>query len=281
MLDGTQPAPVRRYLWERVLKKSAAGQTTRLVGLMLATYTNRDGTNAHPGVERLREDCQLGSDKTVRTHLAKLVDLGLIHRTFEAKASGRRDLADVYVLTKPAESVVVPEPREAVETTGNSIKSAPEPPVSGSPQERSTYRAPEHPTNEVIDHHSAKRSLPASTRNGDRPIDPDDYEDEHEWLRDTLSSEFDRDLAPDEEAVLYNWAAEGVNLKVIENKIRKLAREKPPQPRVTRENYADLVMASSCPRCKAQPRSQCVGLGWGAAHEERFKHAGVPAHFAA
>lgn len=67
---------------------------------MLATYADRDGDNAHPGVDRLAADCEC-DERTVRRHLTRLADLGLIERTFEGSSAGRRRLADCYRLTMP------------------------------------------------------------------------------------------------------------------------------------------------------------------------------------
>lgn len=99
VIDGA-PTPVDRFTWERALRRLVLGRT-KFVALMLATYADRCGDNAHPGVDRLAADCEC-DERTIRRHLTKLAGLGLIERTFEGSSAGRRRLADCYRLTMPA-----------------------------------------------------------------------------------------------------------------------------------------------------------------------------------
>lgn len=98
VVDGA-PAPVDRFAWERTLRRLTLGRT-KFVALMLATYADRDGDNAHPGVDRLAADCE-ADERTIRRHLTRLLELGLIERTFSGSQAGRRRLADCYRLTLP------------------------------------------------------------------------------------------------------------------------------------------------------------------------------------
>lgn len=99
VVDGP-PSAVDRFTWERALRRLVLGRS-KFVGLMLATYADRDGDNAHPGVDRLAADCEC-DERTIRRHLTRLAELGLIRRTFEGSSAGRRRLADCYQLTMPA-----------------------------------------------------------------------------------------------------------------------------------------------------------------------------------
>jgi DNA-binding transcriptional ArsR family regulator len=99
VVDGA-PVPVDRFAWERALRRLTLSKDTRYVALVLATYADRDGSNAHPGQDVLAADCEV-TDRTVRRHLARLLELGLIVRTFSGSTAGRRQLADVWQLTLP------------------------------------------------------------------------------------------------------------------------------------------------------------------------------------
>lgn len=94
---------VSRFEWERVVRRLTLKSSTKLVALTLATYADRDGTNAHPGVDRLACDCSLNPD-VVRRHLKILREqIGLLERTVEGSKQGRRRLADSYDLAVPAD----------------------------------------------------------------------------------------------------------------------------------------------------------------------------------
>jgi hypothetical protein len=105
---------VDRFEWERAVRALPIRPPVRkLVGLMLATYANKDGSNAHPGEDRLAADCGL-TERAVRGHLAALRDdLGLIERTYRGSQSGRRKLADEYALRVPADVVARLQHRNA------------------------------------------------------------------------------------------------------------------------------------------------------------------------
>jgi DNA-binding transcriptional ArsR family regulator len=100
----TELEPIRRFRWEKDVLRCVLPPMTKLVALVLATYADADGGNAHPGEDRLAVACGL-SDRTVRDHLARLRDLGLIERTFSGSAAGRRKLADCHRLTEPTDLV--------------------------------------------------------------------------------------------------------------------------------------------------------------------------------
>jgi len=90
---------IGRFEWERAVLRIAMPTTTKLVGLALATYGNRDGSNAHPGEARLARELGL-SQRAVRKHLALLRDdLRLIVKI--SHGGSRSGHADTYRLGLP------------------------------------------------------------------------------------------------------------------------------------------------------------------------------------
>jgi len=77
-----------RYDWERVVRSSDLPPTTKLVALLLATHSGKNGGNAHPGNRALAEQVRC-STKTITRHLAALVKAGLIEKTEEGRSFGR------------------------------------------------------------------------------------------------------------------------------------------------------------------------------------------------
>lgn len=91
--------PKDRFEWERLVRRVKMHPTTKLVALTLASYGNRNGTNAHPGNRLLAADCCI-HERSVERHLEWLRDHGLIFRTFRGSAAGRQKLADTYQLVQ-------------------------------------------------------------------------------------------------------------------------------------------------------------------------------------
>lgn len=94
---------VGRFEWERTVRALALPSTTKLVALMLASYTDgASGGNAHPGEDRLAADCSL-SDRAVRSHLQRLRETGLLVRSYRGRANQHARSADVYELDLPSD----------------------------------------------------------------------------------------------------------------------------------------------------------------------------------
>ncbi|MDP9397692.1 MAG: helix-turn-helix domain-containing protein [Actinomycetota bacterium] len=91
-----------RFEWERIVRRAKIDPTAKYVGMVLATYANRDGTKAHPGRTRLAAVTGK-SERTVDRALDLLRELGLLQRTTRGSSAGRQGLADVYRLTIPAD----------------------------------------------------------------------------------------------------------------------------------------------------------------------------------
>ena len=93
-----------RFDWERAIRHAdLRPPMVKCVALMLATYANADGTNAHPSEDRLAGDIGI-SARAVRDYLDLLRRTGLIERTFGGSTGGRRKLADCYSLALPADA---------------------------------------------------------------------------------------------------------------------------------------------------------------------------------
>ncbi|MFI9507548.1 hypothetical protein [Nocardia sp. NPDC052566] len=99
MDSGVGLLPVDRFEWERLVRRIEMDKTAKYLGLMLATYAERDGTRVRPGVERLAlVTCM--SEPTVKRALSALRALGLIERT--RRGNRHAGLADEYRLTVPS-----------------------------------------------------------------------------------------------------------------------------------------------------------------------------------
>lgn len=96
------------YAWRAVIRRLKCHSSVKLVALVASDYGNKDGTRVHPGIERLSNVTEL-DDRTVKMALKTLRDHGLMHRTVEGSAYGRRGgIADEHVLTVPRDIAVLP-----------------------------------------------------------------------------------------------------------------------------------------------------------------------------
>ena len=95
--------------WTKQLRYARVGRTAKLVGLMLATFADPDGTEAYPGVPRLAVACRLDY-KTVKRSLAELGRAGLVVKA--DSHSGKRGRYTVYYLTLPDDAAGLMSPDE-------------------------------------------------------------------------------------------------------------------------------------------------------------------------
>lgn len=93
---------VSRYDWERWVRRCILPSSTKLVAFVMATYAARDGSRIFPGVTRLAATTGL-SERTVRTALGNLRDVGLIERVYPGGRRGTQAFADVHRLAIPAD----------------------------------------------------------------------------------------------------------------------------------------------------------------------------------
>lgn len=102
MADDDEDPKVSRYEWERWLRRCILPSSTKLVGFVMATYAARDGSRIFPGVARLAATTGL-SERTVRTALGNLRDVGLIERVYPGGRRGVMNFTDVHRLAIPAD----------------------------------------------------------------------------------------------------------------------------------------------------------------------------------
>lgn len=215
----------RPYDWRRMVRRARLGPSVKLVACLLADYASPDGTSIRPGNQRLTVVSEL-SDKTVRTALSKLRDMGLIERTFAGSKLGRRGLADEYRLTFPVDVEIVgdllpPEevepdarPEAPVTTTGDSPSEPVENPVDD--DTRTAPADPGTPVNDdgtpVTDDRNTGTGYrpPTQAPNQEHQTNKTSGSGDHKlsWKTATImarTSELD-DLASEDELVAYNGA---------------------------------------------------------------------------
>ena len=102
MSDDDDEARFSRYEWERWVRRCILPSSAKLVAFVMATYAARDGSRIFPGVARLAATTGL-SERTVRTALGILRDVGLIERVYPGGRRGQQAFADVHRLAIPAD----------------------------------------------------------------------------------------------------------------------------------------------------------------------------------
>lgn len=134
--------PAGRFEWERIVRRCQIPGPTKLVALVCSTFANPDGSNVRPGEPRLAAVCGMGAS-TVRRHLARLLELGLLERL--ANGGGRRGegwaRAARYRLTVPSdllELVELLDPDDGTPLTQASGVDPVDNPYSAHSGERST-----------------------------------------------------------------------------------------------------------------------------------------------
>ena len=95
-----QPKPLRRFDWERYIRRAGLPPLTKLVALTMATYGNTDGKQIHPGDENLAADCGI-QKRALMNHRHALEELGFLIRVADAKP-GRNGRAAEFRLSWPA-----------------------------------------------------------------------------------------------------------------------------------------------------------------------------------
>ncbi|MFJ6155551.1 helix-turn-helix domain-containing protein [Pseudarthrobacter sp. NPDC092184] len=94
-----------KFAWHRALLESTLHDTTKLVGVALWDYADKDGCRAFPGNKTIAQRLDK-SDRTVKSHMKKLRDEGWIERTSVSKnVAADRRLADEYRLVIPGGKV--------------------------------------------------------------------------------------------------------------------------------------------------------------------------------
>lgn len=155
---GSHDEAAGRFEWERILRRVKIDATAKYVGLTLATYANRDGSQVHPGRTRLAAVTGK-SASTVDRALGQLRQLGLLERVTRGSSAGRQGLADVYRLALPADlldRVDLLPPSEVIEEAPDHSSPTPTDPAEQSSPMPSD-RAQREPGSLVThdDHHSS------------------------------------------------------------------------------------------------------------------------------
>jgi hypothetical protein len=157
--DDDDPTAIRRFDWERIVKRARMNPSTKLVALAIATYADKGGDRMYPGVQKLAAVTGL-TDRTVRTALRVLRDdLCLLERTYEGSRNGRRGLADEYRLRRPHDidrRTHMLDPTESLK----SIECADDCAHPGSPAMSSGDRPVDNPVGVGVSHPEHRNSVP-------------------------------------------------------------------------------------------------------------------------
>lgn len=182
---------VDQHEWRRAIRGRMQSPTVFAVAQALVSYTNKDGSKAHPGNERLAADVGC-TTKTIQRALKWLRDEGWIRLDQPANRPDQgRKIAQEWSLT-------VPEQWTSTDPTVDSGVHPPDPDL----------------------HHSAlvERAHSASgpQKNNFLDIDHPDYDDElaEEWIADQVDGFSGYELT-----TTGNMLANGVHPRVIVNKI--------------------------------------------------------------
>lgn len=95
-MTNANDAPTRRH-WEHAIRDAEMKPEHKLLGLILATYANPEGTNIRPGDERLATALNV-SRRTIIRHRQALIEMGWIRRTRVRRSMSQ---TDTYRLTLP------------------------------------------------------------------------------------------------------------------------------------------------------------------------------------
>jgi hypothetical protein len=165
--------PMGRFDWERIIARSELPLITKTIAVFLAMHANPDGSNVHPGEDRLADI----TDKTpryIRDQIAALRDAGLIERVQHGKVSERYDR---YQLTTPGAGHA--PPRMRLDPEWRRIKARPEPKKrgprvpkdaatgSGLPVDNPDYRKPASGS-DPVDNSATGNPLPVAEGIGSR-----------------------------------------------------------------------------------------------------------------
>ena len=109
--------PLDRFEWERLIRELPLSLAEKCTAYALATFVNPDGTNAHPGIDRLVR--ATGSSKsTVLRALESLEGMGFIKRPGKIGGKGLpRGYATVWDLAVPDAATLWITPRSGVVVT--------------------------------------------------------------------------------------------------------------------------------------------------------------------
>ena len=97
--------PLSRFEWERLIRELDLPLTVKCAAYALATYVNGDGSNAHPGIQRLMTATGMSRSSVLRA-LSCLEQEGFVIVRSQGGAKGvPRGNASVYELSTPGKSL--------------------------------------------------------------------------------------------------------------------------------------------------------------------------------
>lgn len=102
MTSDVAVMPVPRFEWERIVRRIVLPKHVKLLALVLATYSDPDGTRVRPGNEVLA-DVTGDSEKNVRRIMAQLRRMCLIEMVTRGGGRGGKGRASEYRLTIPSD----------------------------------------------------------------------------------------------------------------------------------------------------------------------------------
>jgi hypothetical protein len=120
--------PLGRFEWERLMRRAIIKpHSVKLLGLLMATYANSDGTRIRPGQRRLA-NVMGTSISTVERGQRVLESLGFVEMTYKGHSAGRGrsgGYASEYRLTVPSDlldriPMLDPDENYPAQMTGNS-----------------------------------------------------------------------------------------------------------------------------------------------------------------
>lgn len=94
--DGQQS--VDRFVWEGIVRRVSMPSGAKYLALMLATFSDSDGSRIYPGVDHLGRVLEV-SNRTVIRNMSWLRENGFVARS--KKGNRYQKLADEYQLTVP------------------------------------------------------------------------------------------------------------------------------------------------------------------------------------
>lgn len=93
--------PLDRFEWERLIRELDLTTPQKATAYALATYVNGDGSNAHPGIDKLMKATGASRSTVIRA-LTALESEGLIRMVSEGGKKGApRGFATVWELSVP------------------------------------------------------------------------------------------------------------------------------------------------------------------------------------
>ncbi|MDP9692709.1 UNVERIFIED_ORG: DNA-binding Lrp family transcriptional regulator [Arthrobacter globiformis] len=214
-----------KFRWTDAILDCDLHDTTKLVGLTLATAANAKGQNSHLGCAKIAQRLNK-SVRSVKDHLKRLRDDGWIIRTYNSNDFSRRDYADVYALAIPDRVQQALHPVDPWETSagdGDRVQSGAHRVQSGVDRVQPALHPNRFSPTGLEQHAAPNGAAPASPRPTPVPASqpPQDWETNSlaldQWLERVLP-----EITQEEWTVIYGMQSNGRHPRAIFNKILKM-----------------------------------------------------------